>query len=510
MQFQFPDSQAISSLKHKWQMYPDVFTYGFSQKEYHEHWESLKDSRYWIVDGMLPVNVSAARYYWEYVTGNLGSWFGFENRCDAQNVRMAAMKLLYFGYLNGFNGALDTSNTRFFHSLGLDETYLQYCKKPCSNDYSSSLQARLIQNYNKLDLPNLPSNYYFGSAYARYNNFENLAKLDPQAIYRFQDKPWPRDVASVSNLCDAAIKGSVFERFTKVIYHDFFIQRIFESDVSLRQEQFSTYIKDMPRDVVFGYLKQSFFDANYLSSLSINNMQYYMKACLIPYCENLISVEANAQEVIRLIWGELQRPTSVIPLLFIYDILVAIIKVDQNMSDYYVKELSYTFTPKQTTLAGSVVEYISSLMSSASQKNKPSYAAEDKKIMDIINALDPLAERSNENVAAYCFKMHVFQQNFNAAEALYNCWKNQNKTEDELKAMFGDKTVALYQEKNEARHVDVYVDVEHGRVSPEAVPASELLSTSPGHSNYSLFSESNTPDLELGSVSRTFGSADHV
>lgn len=495
MQFQLPDNHATASLKQKWQMFPDVFTYDFSQEGYQKHWESLKDSRYWIVDGMLPIAMSDTEYCGKY------------NHCEFQKVRIAAMKLLYFGYLNSFNADLDITNIRFYHvfqGLGFDQTYLHDCKKPRSNNNSSSLQARLIQQYNTLSLANLPSNYYFGSAYARQNNFENLARLDPQAIYRFRDKSWPTDMASVSKLCDAALKGSTFECFLKMLYHTFFIQRIFKNDPNLRLEQFLTYINDIPPKAVFRYLERCFFDASYLSFFSSQDMQYYMRVCLLPYCTQLMSVEANAHELIRLMWEPLQHSTRVIPLLFKHEILIDIIRLDPAMTDFYINSLSHQLTPKQRTRIGCFIDYFS-------QKNEPPYAAEAKKIMDVIYALDPLAERSHEKVAAYCLKMHVFKKEFNAAETIYNCWTNQNKTEDELNAIFGEETVAFYQKQHAAAHdVDGYVDVEIGRASSEFVPVSTSSKITPGYLSYTFFSQGDASDAKVSVFAPDFGSADHV
>lgn len=521
MKFNLPDDNARQRVKKNWQMYPDVFDYSFSRDDYASYWASIKQSNnpYWMVDGMRPVKVGAARYYWEYVTGNLLSWFGFENHCEPQKVRMAVMKVLYFGYLNGFNADL---NTGFLDDLEIDKSYLRDCKKPRSSDYSLSLQASLVQKYKQLKLSELPNDYYFGSTYARYDEFQALANLDPQLVDGLKRMHWPTDTASILELCEVAIKGSTFQSFItmhymkqcvrdlkpsltpaqlvelqtkaeylqekipsfKQTYHAFFIELLFNNNQNLRQAKFSKYIQNMSPDVVFGYLKQCFFDSTYLKNLSSQARREYLETYLVPFCELLLAKDNQnsfcLSKHMKLAYEDENNQEKMCDVLVKYDFVAKLLKHDEAWSHVYAALLLDKLNVKQEVSSG-LSRVTSWFFSSASSSKKIKVlSADDKKrLLVLIDMLDDDAKYREAKIASYCFEKYMAEKKLVAAQKLFEFWLVKVGSQDELNAMFNAQLIA---------------EIGYDSKDPNSVPLrQENVNTAAGVNENEI-----DPDLELG------------
>lgn len=171
--------------------YPDVLDYDFNQEQYKTAWQMLKREKggYLAVERGQLVRVSWFRYQFERFKG----WFYFDNECHWAKVQMAAQKLAYFGYLNGFNqnGVLDVISD-WDVKFQPTQLFTNECKKPRSKSSSTILQDLLVTFYktNSLHLNRLQTqrdlqlaqsdDFRFGDTYYRSKDFVPMFNLDVQ------------------------------------------------------------------------------------------------------------------------------------------------------------------------------------------------------------------------------------------------------------------------------------------------------------------------------------------
>lgn len=168
-----------------WWLYPDTFSYDFTADQYRQCWERIKLSSYHkIKEGMLPVPISAEKA----ATMQFKSWFGGSLNADLARVQMAMMKLLYYGYLHGYNTPDTVNFSEQFLAKYSCLSNFSICQLPRNNSNSRLLQSQLVMFYNQhsdvlrgyhRDMPASFSGY-FGKSYAGDSSPEYFVRLDPQ------------------------------------------------------------------------------------------------------------------------------------------------------------------------------------------------------------------------------------------------------------------------------------------------------------------------------------------
>jgi len=176
--------------------YPDVLDCHYTHKQYKEEWNKLSKERggYLIVQNGQLNRVGWLRFAFEAVKGWFG-FLGFSNNCHPAKVKMAALKLLYYGYLNEFNkeASLDVING-WDKECQPDEGYIVNSKENRTDDISSNLQDQLVACYQEnaadlnalksfdgsLPLPHQDRSFIFGNTYAIAEEIESSVRLDVQ------------------------------------------------------------------------------------------------------------------------------------------------------------------------------------------------------------------------------------------------------------------------------------------------------------------------------------------
>lgn len=158
-----------------WWMYPDIFSIAFTAEAYYKHWSRLQLSKRMTITGMLPIPAKQ-------------KYFGFSSETiHPIKMKMAIQKLLYFGYLNGFNcpEKIDFS-MKIMETYNLSSTFLMECQKTRNNVSSGLLQNELMEFYKEnakilmddMDIP--PVIAYFGESYLIVDEtqaFDSAVKL---------------------------------------------------------------------------------------------------------------------------------------------------------------------------------------------------------------------------------------------------------------------------------------------------------------------------------------------
>ena len=164
--------------------YPDIFFHDFNKTDYLAQWHAVSaatTSYLVVVDGHLKP-AGWIRYYFEQFKG----WLGFTNNCAVEKVQMAAKKLAYYGYLNGFNdSAVLATISEWNDEYQPNSDYLQNCAKPRADDTSAALQKQLIEFYfghgDKLDAMHEPGGcVVFGQSYQVEQDLNMVVQLDIQ------------------------------------------------------------------------------------------------------------------------------------------------------------------------------------------------------------------------------------------------------------------------------------------------------------------------------------------
>jgi hypothetical protein len=165
---------------------PDFLPYDFQRaKNYHDYLNGI-NTHYRKLEGFDIKPVSRLRYYWESLKG----WFGFSNQCESAKIQMASLKLVYWGYLNGYFSPTDLENIQKFLAPSPFATAVaSEAIKSINSQSSGMIQSQLIQLFSMNQkeevhtylanngLPR-PRNYDFGAAYLRFNYLRKLIALD--------------------------------------------------------------------------------------------------------------------------------------------------------------------------------------------------------------------------------------------------------------------------------------------------------------------------------------------
>jgi hypothetical protein len=159
--------------------YPDIIPFQHSNTQYSQHWSTLTTSKYIYTNGYIiePTN------WFMYAFQSFKGWFGFDNHCQKEKIQFSLEKLVYYGYLQGY----DQSVVRQMHYYPLPADYLDLvdtnvqAKNPIT---TNTLQHRLIRDYNTLVAPYtsdyLYASYAFGQTLNELNLPEEIPFLDPQ------------------------------------------------------------------------------------------------------------------------------------------------------------------------------------------------------------------------------------------------------------------------------------------------------------------------------------------
>ncbi len=182
-----PSLQMPNNNRADWWMYPDVFNFKLIKEEYQQHWSMLKSSiHYLVTKDMLLKSVNWNMHTWKQIKAGVGY---AEDHCHPVRIQMAMQKLLYFGYLNGFNHMKTVNlSPEFLKVYPLSVDFLTACQQPRNNNSSSVLQDALITFYNENSavlrgwnhaMP-LKVEHSFGDSYLTGDSLETFARLDPQ------------------------------------------------------------------------------------------------------------------------------------------------------------------------------------------------------------------------------------------------------------------------------------------------------------------------------------------
>lgn len=175
--------------------YPDVFDYSYDFNNYKMAWNQLgrENGRYLMAKRGHLSRVGLLDYLFEMVAG----WLGFGNDCHPARVNMAAQKLLYFGYLNGYNQTVAKQvMTEWDAPFRPDPDTIRLSCEPRTNTTSALLQSRLINYYKahasflnapkkamaRLPLPHRENDFVFGATYAKTNEITQVLHLDVQHV----------------------------------------------------------------------------------------------------------------------------------------------------------------------------------------------------------------------------------------------------------------------------------------------------------------------------------------
>jgi len=298
----------------------------------------------------------------------------------------------------------------------------------------------------------------------------------------------------------------------KQTYHTFFIELLFKNNQSLRQKQFSNYIKHMSPDVVFGYLSQCFFDEKYLSALSSEQKDEYLKKYLIPFCEQLSAENSQNLDCLlkymKVAYKNKNNQEKMCDVLLNHDFVAKLLKHDEASSHLYAALLLEKLNVKQEVASG--LSHLTAWFFSSSPKKEKVLSEKDKnRLIVLIDFLDDDVKYREANIASYCFQKYMVANELSSAKNLYDFWSNKISSEDELNAMFDAKLVALigYGPKSthaipkKQEHVDA-VDLERGKEVPEQKPM-----TPPTFYSQSQFAQQNNDqnasvDLERGNENK--------
>ena len=172
-------------------MYPDVFCFAFTNEQYQQHWAAIKSSNHYLVlNDMHLKPVGWKKHAWEQLKAGLGYT---EDKVHSVRIQMAMQKLLYFGYLNGFNSNETVAfSPEFLTVYPLSEDFREACHQPRNNHRSLMLQQSLMAFYDNNSemlrgwnhtMPHLVDEY-FGKSYVTGDrsddNLCTFAQLDPQ------------------------------------------------------------------------------------------------------------------------------------------------------------------------------------------------------------------------------------------------------------------------------------------------------------------------------------------
>lgn len=173
--------------------YPDVFNHSYTEQQYQQAWRRLHASQkgYLIVQKGHLTRVNWFRYAFEHIKG----WLGWNHDCQPEKITMAAQKLAYYGYLNGYSQteALQTikswPNTHQPHP-----NFINQCQLKRNNLASANLQNEMVQFYKSnakaldaldgsnwsLPIPQTASHFRFGATYLYYQDVLSMARIDVQ------------------------------------------------------------------------------------------------------------------------------------------------------------------------------------------------------------------------------------------------------------------------------------------------------------------------------------------
>lgn len=202
--------------------YPDVLDYHYDLTMYRAEWKKLSQEQggYLIVENGQLNRVGWLRFAWESVKGWFG-FLGFNNHCHPAKIKMAAQKLLYYGYLNEFNQESPLEVMEGWDdACRPDQGYITNSKENRSDQISHLLQQQLVAFYQDnaralqalntftdyLPLPHKDHDYIFGNTYAVAGDIISLVHLD------VQNEPFIRRIISKLQTGESTLPGSACRR----------------------------------------------------------------------------------------------------------------------------------------------------------------------------------------------------------------------------------------------------------------------------------------------------------
>jgi len=167
--------------------FPDFLPYDFTAETYKNYlkciFNPVNKHHPLMVDGFVLKRVSKIRYYWESFKG----FFGFNNHCDSNRVKLQSLKLLYWGYLKGYFLNQDTCN--LLGDISLDHDIREKVTDSVNEQSSGFLQDCLLRSFvitANIDLQkyllrnNMPdiAHYRFGEIYLKFRELRELVEID--------------------------------------------------------------------------------------------------------------------------------------------------------------------------------------------------------------------------------------------------------------------------------------------------------------------------------------------
>lgn len=158
---------------------PDCIVYDANKSDYLAFWRDLIDapSKYLYTDGIQVYKVNWFQAKFQAIKG----FFGFENNCQPEKIELTLAKIMYYGYIKGFNTDLDLDT---FPRTIMSQEFITNCKLRRNNKTSASLQNALMRYYTihssaitRLEIPL----EHFGQLFLAHKMYPFIPKIDPQS-----------------------------------------------------------------------------------------------------------------------------------------------------------------------------------------------------------------------------------------------------------------------------------------------------------------------------------------